>query len=79
MGRDIFSDAEPLVLFRNRSWITDLASYNAGTDVLTALTDAPVSEDYVQRIHNEVANRFTVSTRILDYDYWRILFGADES
>lgn len=79
VGRDIFSDAEPLVLFRNRSWITDLASYNAGTDVLTALTDAPVSEDYVQRIHNEVANRFTVSTRILDYDYWRILFGADES
>ena len=79
VGRDIFSDAEPLVLFRNRSWITDLASYNADTDVLTALTDAPVSEDYVQRIHNEVANRFTVSTRILDYDYWRILFGADES
>ena len=74
MGRDIFSDAEPLVMFRNRSWITDQASYNASTDTLTSLTGEEISNDYFDRIRNEVSNRFTVSTRILDYDYWSILF-----
>lgn len=74
MGRDIFSDAEPLVLLRNRSWITDQACYDASTDTLTSLTGDPVEEAYAEAIRNEVSNRFTVSTRILDYDYWRILF-----
>jgi hypothetical protein len=31
-------------------------------------------QDYVDRINNEVSNRFAVSTRILDRDYWRALF-----
>lgn len=74
MGRDVFSDAEPLVMFRNRSWITDLASYNYATGKVTQLTDTPVDDAYVARINTELNNRFTVSTRILDLDYWRILF-----
>lgn len=74
MGRDIFSDASPLVMFRNRSWITDQASYNSGTGEVVSFTDTPVSDDYVAQIKNEVSNRFAVSSRILDYDYWRILF-----
>lgn len=74
MGRDVFSDAEPLVMFRNRSWITDLASYNYATGKVTQLTDTPVDDAYVDRINAELNNRFAVSTRILDLDYWRILF-----
>ena len=75
MGRDVFSEAAPLVMFRNRSWITDQASYNSGTGEVVNFTDTPVSAGYVYRISNAVSNRFTVSSRILDYDYWRILFG----
>ena len=74
MGRDVFSEAEPLVMFRNRSWITDLASYNYASGKLTQLTDTPVDENYVDRINAELNNRFVVSTRILEQDYWRILF-----
>lgn len=74
MGRDVFSDAAPLVMFRNRSWITDQASYNSGTGEVVSFTDTPVSDAYVAQIKNEVSNRFAVSSRILDYDYWRILF-----
>ena len=74
MGRDVFSDAGPLVMFRNRSWITDQASYNAGTGEVVSFTDTPVSDAYVAQIQNEVSNRFAVSSRILDYDYWSILF-----
>lgn len=75
MGRDVFSDSDSLVIFRNRSWITDLAFYNAVTGEVIPRTDAEVTEEYVQRICTEVSNRFSVSSRILDTDYWAILFG----
>ena len=75
MGRDVFSEAEPLVMFRNRSWITDLASYDFNTGEIVSFTDQPVSDEYVQRINTELSNRFSVSSRVLDYDYWRVLFG----
>lgn len=75
MGRDVFSDADALVMFRNRSWITDKASYNSNTGEVINFTDTPVDESYVQSISNELNNRFTVSSRVLDHDYWSILFG----
>ncbi len=75
MGRDIFSDAEPFVMFLNRSWITDKAMYNASTKKVTSLTGEEISNDYVKAHTRELNNRFTISARILDYDYWRILFG----
>lgn len=74
MGRDIFSEADPLVIFSDRSWITEDAMYNARTGNVISKTGDPIDEEYIQRISNEVSNRFTVSTRILDYDYWNILF-----
>jgi hypothetical protein len=33
-----------------------------------------VYDTYVDAIKTEVNNRFAVSTRILENDYWRILF-----
>ena len=73
MGRDVFSDAEPLVMFRNRSWITGDARYNSQTGKAEFFSGAE-SDTYVKSIKAEVGNRFAVSTRILDNDYWRILF-----
>ena len=75
MGRDIFSDAEPFVMFQNRSWITDKAMYNASTKEVISLTGEEISSDYVKAHSKDLNNRFTVSARVLDYDYWRILFG----
>ena len=74
MGRDVFSDAEPFVCFRNRSWITDRAMNNADTGELINLTDELVSGAYIKAMNTEVSNRFAVSARILEYDYWDILF-----
>ncbi len=74
MGRDIFSDAPALVMFQNRSWITDYASYNASTKKYTYFTDMEVPKEYLDYIKSEVSNRFTISQRILDNDYWSILF-----
>lgn len=74
MGRDIFSAAEPFVMFRNRSWITDKASYNSNTDEVISFTGEPMEENYIKRMDTALRNRFAVSTRVLDYDYWSILF-----
>ena len=78
MGRDIFSDATPLVIFRDRSWITDKCFYDANTGEVTSVDGTPVSDEYVEEVKNQVYNKFTISSRILDYDYWRILFGDTE-
>ena len=74
MGRDVFSDAAPLVCFRNRSWITDVARYNAQTGKAEFFSGEE-NDSYIKAINAEVGNRFAVSTRILENDYWRILFG----
>lgn len=74
MGRDIFSDAAALVMFQNRSWITEYASYNASTKKYTYFTDAEIPQEYLDYIKSEVSNRFTISQRILDNDYWSLLF-----
>lgn len=74
MGRDIFSDAPALVMFQNRSWITEYVSYNASTKKYTYFTDAEIPQEYLDYIKSEVSNRFTISQRILDYDYWAKLF-----
>ena len=78
VGRDVFSDTEPLVLWIDRSWMTDLARYNASTGVLTVKDGAELPEDYVSRISAVVSNHFTFSKNVLDTDFYGVLFGADE-
>ena len=74
MGKDVFSTADPLVIFANRSWITDKAMFNPETGELIQLTDEPVDEDYVNQINKLVKTKFTYSAKILEYDYYSILF-----
>lgn len=78
MGQDVFSDASPLIVFSNRSWITDQATYNSQTGEVISLTGQEIPDDYVSEMKNAVNNKFTISARILDNDYWRILFKKDE-
>ena len=79
MGRDIFSDADPLVIFSNHSWITDKGSYDRTTGTFTpAVEGEEVSEEYIQSVSTDVSNRFTASTWILETDYWSYLFEEPE-
>lgn len=75
MGKDILSDEEPLVIFSNRSWITDKGRYNANTQVFepfdgVKFSNTEAQNNYIQKINNIVANRFQVSAMILDTDYY---------
>lgn len=72
MGRDIFSD-DSLVIFYNRSWITDLGFYDARSGLFTPNTKQEVDEDYVEKINQEVREKFYYSTLLLDEDYYSYL------
>ncbi|MBE5960123.1 MAG: LTA synthase family protein [Lachnospiraceae bacterium] len=73
MGQDIFSDASPLVMFANQSFITDLASYNSKTGEVVNFTDRELPEGYIKRINSVVRNKFNISGNILKYDYYSYL------
>lgn len=72
MGKDIFSDSDPLVLFLNKSFITDKGSYNS----LTGDFDGEeVVDSYINAISSIVQQKFYYSMKILDNDYYRKVFG----
>ena len=74
MGQDILSDAEPLVVLSNRSFITDKVMYNSATGETTQLTKEPLPEDYIKNLNKIVKNKFSVSKSILEEDYYRYVF-----
>jgi phosphoglycerol transferase MdoB-like AlkP superfamily enzyme len=75
MGRDIFSDSMPLVMFNNQSWLTDYVAYNASSKKYTYFVDKELlPEGFTDYIKADVANRFTISRQILDKDYWSYIF-----
>ncbi len=70
MGTDILSSTPPLVIFSNRSWITDRAMYNSQKNKVAFLDGTEEDKDYVKKINVIVANKFKYSTRILETDYY---------
>lgn len=66
VGRDVFSDTQPLVIWPDYSWKTDRASYNAVNGKITG----EVSQDYVNTVKNNVKNKFSLSRAMLDSDSW---------
>jgi lipoteichoic acid synthase len=79
MGQDIFSDAEPLVMLSNRSFITDKAMYNSATGEVTQLTEEPLLKDYISNLNKVVKNKFSVSKSILEEDYYDYVFPEKEA
>ena len=69
-GRDIFSDKAPLVVFSNRSFITDVASYNKKTGEVLSRTEEPVSDEYISSMKNYVKMLHKHSAGILNNNYY---------
>ena len=70
-----FSDASPLIIFSDHSWLTDRGSYYMPTGEYTSFDGTEPSAEEIERINGVVSNKFTVSAWVLDSDYWRTLFG----
>lgn len=80
MGRDMLSDAPGLVVFQDRSFITDRLMYRSSgrkVTVLDAVLEGQELESYLQERINAVNDKFTYSARIIDNDYYGYLFGGD--
>lgn len=71
MGKDIFSSAEPLIPFNNRSWISCYGRYNSLTDEYSGVSPY---ENYAADTTEKVNQLFSVSADILDKDYYRKCF-----
>ena len=74
MGRDILSDAEPLVILSNRSFITDKVMYDSASQKTTHLTTETLPSDYIETMNKVVKNKFTVSESVRKKDYYRYLY-----
>ncbi|MBR5774260.1 MAG: LTA synthase family protein, partial [Clostridia bacterium] len=75
VGTDIFAPEGNVVMFSDRSWITDIASYNAATGEVTSFTGAEISDEYVDTVNAVVKQKFIYSVKILEKDYWGVVFG----
>ena len=71
VGRDVLSDALPLVFFGNYDWKTDLGHYSSSRGIFTPTDEnAVIPEDYVKQISSIVRNRMTFSKSVLSHDYY---------
>ena len=68
VGRDVFSDAEPLVLWPDYNWVTEKGTYCDG--VFTPRDGVSVDDDYVRRISSIVKNKITYSGSVVNMNYY---------
>ena len=77
VGRDVLSDALPLVFFGNYDWKTDLGHYNSSRNIFTPTDEnAVIPEDYVEQISSIVRNKMTFSKSVLSHDYYTHVYDA---
>lgn len=76
MGVDMFSTKAPLIIFNNRSFISDLGKYNSVTKQFTLNPGATLpagyatADDYRKAISAEIDRQFYFSTKILEKNYY---------
>lgn len=73
VGRDVFSDAQSLVLWPDYSWKTEKGTYEAKSGTFTPAEGETVSEDYVDYISSLVSNKITYSRSVQSLDYFNSL------
>lgn len=74
IGQDILSDSPALVMFNDKSYITDYGRYNAKTDTFTPNEGVTVPEGYASDVLNVVKAKFKYSVEILENDYYAKVF-----
>lgn len=72
MGSDLFSDAEPLVIFQDRSFIVEEGFYDAVKHRFYANMGA-YDQATIQGYRDEVDRRFYYSEELIQHDYFRYL------
>lgn len=78
VGRDVFSDAEPLVIWANYNWMTDKACQTGGKTTIFEGYEDEVDSAYIKRISSAVTNKFNFSKKVIENNYYDHLFAGTE-
>ena len=73
MGADVFGNGEPLIIFKDRSFITTAGRYNAHTKTFTYNTGVVPNPPYVESMIDLVDAKFYYSTKFLEYNYYQTI------
>ena len=77
MGTDLLStNTEPLVIYSNRSFITEYGRYSSISkkfEPSEKLKENFDTNEYVNKINNVILNKYQVSKLILENDFYRVL------
>ena len=76
-GRDVFSEAKPLVYWGCRDWITEKGRYLAINDTYYPNEGEKWDEQYFRGICSQVENRLLLSRVVVETNYYQLLFGPD--
>ena len=68
-GTDMLSESPSLVIFKDRSFITDKMIYNKATETVESRTEEDVSEEYVIMMKAYVKGLVDYSAGILNYNF----------
>ena len=78
VGRDILSNSPGVVEFGDRSFITDLGRYDSKSNLFVPEPGIGVDEGYPRRILKKINDSFAYSAKILETDYYRVLWEASQ-
>jgi lipoteichoic acid synthase len=73
IGQDILSGSEGLVMFNNRSFITDNYFYNASNGTITGRNGYKADDEEVDIMKSYVADKFTAADSITQYDFYKYI------
>ena len=70
VGRDYFSNVEPLVIFANGDWVNNDGYYQINADQFTPFKDKELSDEKIKGLNTEVQNLFNISRMIYKENYF---------
>ena len=70
VGRDVFSDAMPLVLWNNYNWKTDKGTYDPSKHEFVPAEGAEIPEGYVDWVSSIVKNKHTYARSVMEAHYF---------
>ena len=73
IGKDLLSNEDGLVIYNDRSFITDKGKYNSVTNTFIPFVNN-VDNNYVEKTNEIVNNKFIISKLILERDYYRKIY-----
>ena len=78
-GTDVFSDGEHVAILSDKTWLTDKVWFHTNTGEIRYLVpEEEVPADYIDRMNQLVATRFSVSSDILNQAYYNFVFGKGD-